>query len=205
MRGTGDIAPNQTTRAFTLIELLIVIAIILILIAIALPNFLEAQIRAKVTRAEADLRSLATALEAYFTDYNHYPRDGDDFEAFNPFEFNVFERLKVVTTPVAYITEIPFDPFHQEVVEFGGGEQLLFPGPPPYTYAYNTPTSFFGGQGLGANGGKPLAYGITSFGPSQSFDSVVARGALRYSPTNGTKSAGDIIRLVGSGHPLAAP
>lgn len=37
---------------FTLIELLIVIAIILILIAIALPNFLDAQARAKVTKTE---------------------------------------------------------------------------------------------------------------------------------------------------------
>lgn len=52
---------------FTLIELLIVIAIILILIAIALPNFLEAQIRARVTKANGELRSLATALFDYNT------------------------------------------------------------------------------------------------------------------------------------------
>ena len=50
---------DRTTarRGFTLIELLIVIAIILILIAIALPNFLEAQERARVTRAKAELRN----------------------------------------------------------------------------------------------------------------------------------------------------
>ena len=46
-------------RGFTLIELLIVIAIILILIAIALPNFLEAQMRAKVTKANSEIRTLA--------------------------------------------------------------------------------------------------------------------------------------------------
>jgi len=44
---------NTPKKGFTLIELLIVIAIILILIAIALPNFLEAQIRARMTRAKA--------------------------------------------------------------------------------------------------------------------------------------------------------
>lgn len=43
---------RRNRPGFTLIELLIVIAIILILIAIALPNFLEAQIRAKVTKAK---------------------------------------------------------------------------------------------------------------------------------------------------------
>ncbi|MBN1477342.1 prepilin-type N-terminal cleavage/methylation domain-containing protein, partial [Candidatus Sumerlaeota bacterium] len=60
-------------RAFTLIELLIVVAIIAILAAIAVPNFLEAQTRAKVSRVKADIRSVATALEAYIVDYNMYP------------------------------------------------------------------------------------------------------------------------------------
>ena len=58
---------------FTLIELLIVVAIIAILAAIAVPNVLEAQTRAKVSRVKADHRSIATALESYRTDHNHYP------------------------------------------------------------------------------------------------------------------------------------
>ena len=60
-------------HAFTLIELLIVVAIIAILAAIAVPNFLEAQTRAKVTRCKSDMRTIATALEAYFVDWNRYP------------------------------------------------------------------------------------------------------------------------------------
>ena len=55
-------------QAFTLIELLIVVAIIAILAAIAVPNFIEAQIRAKVSRVNADMRAISTALEAYCTD-----------------------------------------------------------------------------------------------------------------------------------------
>ena len=60
-------------RGFTLIELLIVIAIIAILALIAVPNFLEAQTRAKVSRVLADMRAYATSLEAYMADYGAYP------------------------------------------------------------------------------------------------------------------------------------
>lgn len=56
-------------KGFTLIELLIVIAIILILISIALPNFLEAQVRAKVANTMGELRSLETALISYGLDH----------------------------------------------------------------------------------------------------------------------------------------
>src|SRR6187551_2410615 len=67
-------------RAFTLIELLIVVAIIAILAAIAVPNFLEAQTRSKVSRCKADMRSLATALEAYRVDYTTYmPPEPSEF------------------------------------------------------------------------------------------------------------------------------
>ena len=57
-------------RGFTLIELLIVVAIIAILAAIAVPNFLEAQTRAKITRVKSDLRTLATGVESYMVDHN---------------------------------------------------------------------------------------------------------------------------------------
>lgn len=60
-------------KAFTLIELLIVVAIIAILAAIAVPNFLEAQVRSKVSRVKSDQRSFATALESYYIDNNTYP------------------------------------------------------------------------------------------------------------------------------------
>ena len=66
-------------KAFTLIELLIVVAIIAILAAIAVPNFLEAQVRSKVSRVKADMRSMRTAMEAYRVDYNRYlPDEGAD-------------------------------------------------------------------------------------------------------------------------------
>src|SRR5690349_9257970 len=70
----------QPARAFTLIELLIVVAIIAILAAIAVPNFLEAQTRAKVSRVKSDQRSLATAIESYRVDNNEYPEGTDELD-----------------------------------------------------------------------------------------------------------------------------
>jgi len=94
-------AMNSSRKAFTLIELLIVVAIIAILAAIAVPNFLEAQTRAKVSRLYADFRTLATALEAYRVDEKAYPPShGADFIEPPP------ARLNPLTTPVAYLTKV---------------------------------------------------------------------------------------------------
>lgn len=61
-------------KGFTLIELLIVVAIIGIIAAIAIPNLLNAINRGRQKRTMADIRSIATAVEAYTVDNNFYPR-----------------------------------------------------------------------------------------------------------------------------------
>ena len=60
-------------RGFTLIELLIVVAIIGIVVAISVVNMINAIQRAKQKRSMGDMKSIATALEAYATDQNYYP------------------------------------------------------------------------------------------------------------------------------------
>lgn len=96
----------KTHSAFTLIELLIVVAIIGILAAIAVPNFLNAQIRAKVAKVESDMKTLDTALEMYRIDNNAFPGDHDLDNWMNG-ENGLFR----LTSPVAYIGGLPRDPF----------------------------------------------------------------------------------------------
>ncbi len=64
---------KRNSKGFTLIELLIVVAIIGIIVAIAIPNLLNAIQRAKQRRTMGDIRSIATAVEAYAVDLNRYP------------------------------------------------------------------------------------------------------------------------------------
>ncbi len=57
---------------FTLIELLIVVVIIGILAAIAIPKFANTKQKAYITAMKSDLRNLVTAEEAYFADSSKY-------------------------------------------------------------------------------------------------------------------------------------
>ncbi len=93
----------RKNRGFTLIELLIVVAIIAILAAIAVPNFLEAQTRAKVSRVKADMRSVGTALETYAVDYNKYPWS----KSHSLFMIHLWQ----LTTPIAFLNSPAIDPF----------------------------------------------------------------------------------------------
>ncbi len=62
----------NSRKGFTLIELLIVVVIIGILAAIAIPKFAATKDKAKLATVKTDLKNIQTAQEAYFSDFNKY-------------------------------------------------------------------------------------------------------------------------------------
>ncbi len=185
---------ETSRRGFTLIELLIVVAIIAILAAIAVPNFLEAQTRSKVSRCKADMRSLATAIEAYCVDNNLYPYPGGPNgypeipPVSDPFETHIPTRL---TTPIAYITSLIEDPFKQSVqldetrhYNYGERNYFILMGNETDLNAY---CELFA-SGLSTR----VRWYLLSHGPDLDHDDPEGNPAI-YDPTNGTVSNGDIL------------
>jgi len=200
----------RKAQAFTLIELLIVVAIIAILAAIAIPNFLEAQTRSKVARVKSDFRSLATAIEAFAVDNNSYPTGRPGSLAMGG---GKIERIYELSTPVAYISSTDLrDPFGRCVNVFG--DQGFF------TYSY---MSFWtDSEWMKYHAAVPVpgltyykAWMLQSWGPDRKQDGIEwwllfpddpGREGVNsiYDPTNGTISRGDIARVGGEAPSHAA-
>ncbi|MEO8376712.1 MAG: prepilin-type N-terminal cleavage/methylation domain-containing protein [Candidatus Sumerlaeota bacterium] len=181
-------------KAFTLIELLIVVAIIAILAAIAVPNFLEAQTRAKVSRAKADQRSLATGLEAYAVDWSKYPFYNNHDDVGTLIGESITFVPESLTSPVAWLTSLPIDPFP-------GKRSGLPVKPHTYFYKHNIYQLYLGNTNdaghiqqhyltlTGSN--RAVQWEMWSFGPDIDDD----HGTVLYDPTNGTVSNGDMMRF----------
>ena len=183
-------------RSFTLIELLVVVAIIAILAAIALPNFIEAQARAKISRIETDMRTAAVALEAYQADENAYPTY-DHFAAERPPELTEIFVPNRLTSPVAYLTTLPKDIFNVEnllpVAKPTFQYRDIAQSPDAYREIYN--------RRFGLPLDRPVGtrkWLLNSYGPDliDGLDQPDPNARqLLYDPTNGTVSLGDVTRF----------
>ena len=177
---------------FTLIELLIVVAIIGILAAIAVPNFLNAQVRAKIARTQSDMKSLGTALEMYRLDQNDYPSWHNAIapgrgDYTHPNEIR-FYRL---TTPVSYIASVPRDPFatYANQADFD-----------TWGWAYDYVNNYAGDHA----GGWGHVWRLNSWGPDnmnnwggqrdgQCIPGVGGHPNFVYQTSNGLNSYGDVV------------
>jgi prepilin-type N-terminal cleavage/methylation domain-containing protein len=216
--GTSRKLPaRRPARGFTLIELLIVVAIIAILAAIAVPNFLEAQTRSKVSRVQADFRAMAVAIEMYLVDHNSYPIDQDD-----RMTSTSEDGYRMLTTPIAYMSagRNLRDPFNQELRntnDFDSGFYQIASGVNPDRRDESR-----------TRGRTPIqAYATFSYGPAYTGEDSTQRTMINddwpfkryddpgtfdplspvamdytitalYDPTNGTSGKGVIIRFGGA-------
>lgn len=206
-------------RAFTLIELLVVVAIIAILAAIAIPSFLNAQTRAKASRAKNDLRTLAGALEAYTVDHGLPPLDykvsrGDpQLPEMEPSTSGILHPGYVrggamcpgLTTPIAYIQNCWMDdPFGSSGIPFDQRK---------YTYNWFAPSPLRGNEAnldyIFQEYEKFYGYWrLGSIGPDGDFYNkahTVYAPSRVYDPTNGTTSAGNIWRSQREGEVAKRP
>ena len=182
--------PSLSVRnGFSLVEIIAVAAILLILLAIAVPEFQEARTVSDYVQVKSDIHSLVVAQETYYQDFGIYPTEHESNRGAPEGRFQ--QGLNWLTSPVPYIGELPLDPFR---VAASGGHELSFES---------------GGIESGDLFGCLTCletWEISSIGPdliqSVRQDSPHYSGPgnppiLSYSPTNGSTSAGEIIQFGG--------
>ena len=188
---------NHNNRiAFTLIELLIVVAIIGILAAIAVPNFINARMRAMIARVEADFQAIETALGMYAVDSGRYPSYGNPEDRVNAIQAGALTYLPIrLTTPINYIASLPYDPFPPD--ELGGSESTHPTRSYLYLHAYDEiykGQDFYGKHlrlhtATSYGSERPVMYEIWSLGP----DRIPGHLGVFYNISNGLYSEGDMI------------
>jgi len=112
-------------RGFTLIELMIVIAVMAILIGIALPQFRGMQEEGLIAQAKAELRTLKTAIESYYIHNGSYPTDAAAWQS------------ALTGTSPTIVRTVLTDPFSSTSAEY----QLVYSTSGEYYAIYSVGTS----------------------------------------------------------------
>lgn len=198
----------KNTQGFSLIELVIVVLVVSILAAIAIPNFKNAQVRAEVVDTYANLRAISYSLF-------HYQIDQGDLIPYNP---NRALRFNLLTSPIIYISDqkVLQDPFAKEIYSQDG---YLVENPNPYYDYFPFRSHFLFGlredekkQFLSEPISLEIAktrinnpgYALSSIGPTRrpGYGIYLRRNIYDipnvYAPSNGLYSIGTIVAVDGT-------
>ncbi len=185
-------------KAFTLVELLIVLSIVAILAMVAAPKMVESKLLSKLAQTYQDQRLLQNALDSYFMDYGEYPRDQLADWLYGTYYLR--GGYTQLTSPIRYLEKIMADPFREPKPD---GQFYTYQGESGSDESYFCPNGRVSNRCI-------HAYLIVGYGPNKRSDTNVGTFPyghwypsgrmsylVSYSPTNGSESWGDIYRLMG--------
>lgn len=174
-----------------IVEFIIVLCIVLIIVAIALPGYVGSDVHANSEYRKRDMRAIAQAMEAYRAAWGAYPASQKDSPlAGHGTGIEIDQRL--LTTPVAYLPKILSDGFLEKAEKknrtgAGVGYRIYAIGNNWMTWSI--------GPDLTSNTDGYQTLGMIE--ANEALAHPAAFGGLRYDPTNGTVSPGDIYQFGG--------
>jgi len=203
----------QTHKAFTLIELLITIAILLIVASIAMSSYSSSKLNAQVVVAKSNLRLLKIGAESFYIDHSSYPSPSIS-PASDPYGVVAEMAAYSLTTPISYISPSAFiDPFGDLKIQssvagrspigmpietFNPMRSLLYFHYPHISGLVNAPELSKEGYAFASLGPDHLDSFILylpfpgSLPPKAATYGIYSLGDTIYDPTNGVTSQGDI-------------
>lgn len=192
---------------FSVAEILVVVAIVVVLVALSIPKFMIAQLRANMTQCVHDMRAIAESLELYRQDFGAYPpwqhsrvRLIED----DPIHPNII-RLYRLTTPISYLLKIPEDPFvnfenEDDLQQWGAAYdyvEVTTPGQETDPHAWG---HLFRLNSWGPNGRNSYAGGREFASHQEACPGGIPR--FVFAPSNGLMSYGDIVWVGPRGGPF---
>lgn len=203
-----DVRRQRRRDAFTLVELLVVITIIAILMALLFPAFKGVQNQAKRTQAKNDVTQVATAINAFYTEYGQYPdvsgsggrtdffAGDDNYKLFNVLRADQTDPNALTFNPklvVFFQPQIAKDPAKPRS-GIGGDKKLYDPWGQTYrvkmdtTYDNNLANPYSANTGAGFD---PINLGVVSW--SIGADADGAKSATNGIPKNSGTGDDDVI------------
>lgn len=203
-RGLKIFKSEFSLRDTTTVDRILAFFVLFVLACLAVPNFLEATVRAKVSRVHTDMRSFSLLLRTYFNDQGFYPAVSTGTTSVNG---AYFAHPDLQRLPSFRVDPGVRDPFIVPIRD-AGWEPYYYPADP---FAPKTETDLAERRAafvyFPAGEGNEVAWIVVSAGPDgdydidprEVYDSSAKRPSavlltLTYDATNGTLSDGDLWR-----------